>query len=72
MNLFRSEEHAKAWGGFKADSEGGIVPLDVLARLFSGPMFKRRLDPDYVSHIREYMRGMATAFHELGPYWQLK
>ena len=72
MNLFRSEEHAKAWSGFKADSEGGILELDVFVRLFSGKLFTRRLDRDYVSHVRDYLMEMAIEFHKLGAYWQLK
>jgi hypothetical protein len=58
MNLFRSEEHARNWSGFKAGTEEGIVPLLDMAKVFSGRMFKKRLDEDYVSHMREYMMEM--------------
>lgn len=72
MNLFRSEEHAKAWSGFKTDSEGGILKLDVFVELFAGNLFTRRLDRDYVSNVRDYLMEMAIEFHKLGAYWQLK
>jgi hypothetical protein len=72
MNLFRSEEHARKWSGFKPDTEEGIITLPELAHLFSGDLFRRRLDPDYVSHYREYIGGFAAAVGELGkirPFW---
>ncbi len=72
MNLFRSEEHARNWGGFKEGTEEGIIKLPELAGLFSGDLFKRRLDPDYVSRYREYIGGFAAAVGEIGkvrPFW---
>ena len=73
MNLFRSEEHIRNWAGYKADSDEGITPLPDMLKLFSGPYFKRRLDRDYVSHMREYAVEMIAVMKEIGkigPFWK--
>jgi len=72
MNLFRSEEHVRNWSGFKSDTEEGIVQLPQLLELFSGNLFTRRLDPDYVSHLQEYLGETVVAIAEIGktlPFW---
>ena len=71
MNLFRSEEHVRNWSGYRADTEEGIIQLLDMVRLFSGNFFTRRLDPDYVSHMREYGIEMVKAFYKMGPFWQI-
>ena len=71
MNLFRSEEHVRNWSGFKANTEGGIVPLLDMARGFSGNFFKRRLDSDYFSHMQEYLMELVGTWKEMGSFWQL-
>ena len=73
MNFFRSEEHVRNWARFDAETEDGIVPLADLVKLFSGNYFRRRLDPDYLSHSREYAREMAKTLGEIGktgPFWR--
>jgi hypothetical protein len=73
MNLFRSEEHMRNWVGFVEGTEEGIVPILDMIKLFSGPFFTRRMDPDYVSHMLEYAREMGLAFKEIGragPFWR--
>jgi len=60
MNLFRSEEHVRNWDGFKTSTEEGILPLSDLVKLFSGDLFTRRLESDYVS------RGMGMYFDQFG------
>jgi hypothetical protein len=70
MNLFRSKEHVKKWSGFKAGTEEGILELPVLLELFSGDLFKRRLEPDYVSHFREYIDKFVAAVSGTGKkFW---
>jgi hypothetical protein len=62
MNLFRSEEHVRNWNGFKAGTEEGILPLPELVKLFSGPLFTRRLDADYVSsgmYVEQFQKAVA-------------
>ena len=71
MNLFRSEEHVRNWSGFKTGTEGGIVPLLDMAKAFSGNYFRRRLDQDYVSHMREYGKEMTRSVQDWGSFWQL-
>jgi hypothetical protein len=73
MNLFRSEEHIRNWAGYKKDTDEGITPLPDMLKLFSGPYFKRRLDPDYVSNMRGYAREMIAVMKEIGktgPFWK--
>ena len=70
MNLFRSEEHVRNWSGFKADTEEGIISLRDMARLFSNNFFTKRLDPDYLSHMQEYLMEVVGAFQGMGSFWQ--
>lgn len=73
MNLFRSEEHARNWASFAEGTEEGITPLPDMVRLFSGPYFRRRLDPDYVSRMFEYageMIEVMNAIGKTGPFWK--
>ncbi len=72
MNLFRSEGHIRNWPRFDPATEGGIVPVAQLVEMFSIDLFKRRLDPDYFSHIQEYRAELLTTLAELGkdrPFW---
>ena len=70
MNLFRSEEHVRNWSGFKADTEEGILQLSDVVNLFSVDLFKRRLDPDYVSRLEEYRMELIDKLKKLGSFWQ--
>ena len=73
MNLFRSEEHIRNWARFDPATEEGILTLLDLVKLFSGIYFRRRLDLDWVSHSREYVREMVTtlaALGKTGPFWK--
>jgi len=73
MNFFRSEEHIRNWARFDPATEEGILTLPELVKLFSGVYFRRRLDNDWVSHSREYIREMVTTLAELGktgPFWK--
>jgi hypothetical protein len=72
MNLFRSEEHVRKWSGYKSGTDQGIVPLAETIGLFSGRFFTRRLDPDYVSHMQEYMGDLIAALKAISvtrPFW---
>jgi hypothetical protein len=71
MNLFRSEEHARNWSGFKPDTDGGIISLADLVTLFSGNYFRRRLDDDWVSRSREYAIELGKEFAKRGAFWQV-
>jgi hypothetical protein len=72
MNLFRSEEHIRNWGRFDPATAEGIVPLEDMARLFSGNLFRRRLDPDYVARSQEYLGEFLSVISEVAkarPFW---
>ena len=71
MNLFRSEEHVRSWSDFQSGTEEGIIPMQDLARLFSGNLFTRRLDPDYVSHLEKYIQEFVQELKGRGSFWQL-
>ncbi len=70
MNLFRSEEHARKWRGFKPQTEAGINKLSAMAELFSGNLFTRRLDPDYASKLQSYFVELVEILKGMGPYWR--
>lgn len=73
MNLFRSEEHIRNWTSFVEGTEEGITPIADMVKLFSGEYFRRRLDPDYVSHMFEYAGEMLRTMQEIGksgPFWK--
>jgi hypothetical protein len=72
MNLFRSEEHIRNWTQFDPATKEGILPLENLARLFSGNLFQRRLDPDYVARCPEYVGEFLTELSKIAkarPFW---
>ncbi len=74
MNFFRSEEHLRNWQGFSERKKEGIISLDSLMQLFSGPYFQRRLDPDYFSHYGQYLTDMIAVLDRLenaGAFWRM-
>ncbi|GKT07538.1 hypothetical protein [Desulforhabdus sp. TSK] len=72
MNLFRSEEHVKNWPLYDSVSAESIMPLSDWAIVFSGPLMKKRLEPDYLSHVNEYAGELILSLKRLGkvgPFW---
>jgi hypothetical protein len=72
MNLFRSEETVPGWSQTTPGSEEGILPVRTWAAMFSADLFRRRLDPDYLSKVPEYLGAMMGRMVELdikGPYF---
>ncbi|MDR3553712.1 MAG: hypothetical protein P4L55_03040 [Syntrophobacteraceae bacterium] len=72
MNLFRSEEDVKNWSVYDAVSAESIMPLSTWATVLSGPLFRNRLDPDYLSQVHQYASEMFLALKNLGragPFW---
>ena len=61
MLFFRSEEHLKNWAQYDPATEGGISQLEGLLEMFSGNLFKRRLDPDYFSNMKKYIKELIGA-----------
>jgi hypothetical protein len=66
MNLFRSEEHVKNWPLYDSVSSQSIMPLSNWATAFSGPLFRNRLQPDYLSRVQEYAPVMLSTLAKLG------
>lgn len=54
MNLFRSEEDVTSWEKYDPDSKSSIMPVATWANIFSGPLFRNRLQPDIFAKRREY------------------
>ena len=75
MLFFRSEEHLRNWEGFTERKVGGIIPLRSLMEFFSGPYFTKRREPDYFSHMGEYLFRMIAALERLedaGEFWKMR
>jgi len=48
------------------------MPLSKWAAVFSGPLFRKRLEPDYLSRTNEYAFEMFSSLGKLGkagPFW---
>ncbi|HTX69798.1 MAG TPA: hypothetical protein VMH50_11735 [Thermoleophilia bacterium] len=63
----------RKWPGFTGKE--GIITLGDAMRLFSEPMFTKRLEADYFSHMSTYVAGLIPAMDSLqnaGSYWRLK
>jgi hypothetical protein len=74
MNFFRSEEHIRKWSQFDIRHEEGIISLNDLAKIFSGELFRRRLDLDFFSRMEEYRKERPItlrAIGKTGPFWLL-
>lgn len=61
MNLFRSEEHVWRWPIHRREADDYVMPVSDWAQVFSAPMFRNRLQPDYLSRADEYMEGYRAA-----------
>ncbi|MDA3038563.1 MAG: hypothetical protein O3C27_03365 [Actinomycetota bacterium] len=69
MNLFRSEEHARSWTGYDETMASMLKPVAEWARIFSGPIFRNRSRPDYITWLLsdEGRAGFAQLRAELAP-----
>jgi len=75
MNLFRSEEHARHWHGFKPEAEGGLLSLPKIVEAFSVEMFRARGRPDYITRYAELRPAFLAVLKEVSgddPFWRLK
>ena len=54
MNLFACEENVFKWSQTDPNSGDGIRPVEDWAAVFSIDLFRRRLDPDYLSKMRDW------------------
>lgn len=73
MNIFRSEEHVKKWSLYYRMAEDYIMPVSDWAQVFSGPLFRNRLEADYLSRSEEYFEKYQSDLRQFGkqsPFWQ--
>jgi hypothetical protein len=54
MNLFRSEEHARRWSGYRADAAAGLLSLGDALEIVRSPNFRERPNGHYVSSAPGY------------------
>jgi len=54
MNLFRSEEHAKQWSGYKAEAAAGLLPLAALVEIWGCDRYRERGNGHYISSMKDY------------------
>ena len=66
MNLFRSEEHVKNWSLYDPSTAESIMPLSNWATVFSGPLCRNRLQPDYLSRVHDYAGALLLSLKKLG------
>ena len=48
------------------------MPLSDWALVFSGPLMRKRLEPDYLSRVKEYATELILSLKRLGkagPFW---
>jgi hypothetical protein len=55
MNLFRSEEHARRWPGFGADTAEALLSFGDMMRIMSTPRHRERRSGRYVSTASGYL-----------------
>jgi hypothetical protein len=73
MNLFRSEEHAKRWTGYKSEAAAGLLSIEQLMELFSGPVFRQRLSGSYISDLATHYAATGADFKRVThdhPFWR--
>ena len=66
MNLFRSEEHVKRWPLYFHAVDDYVMPVADWAEVFSSPMFRNRLAPDYFVHSQQYLEDYRLALLSKG------
>ncbi len=72
MNFFRSDEHVKKWPLYDPVSAESIMPVSSWAQAFSGPLFRKRLEPDYLARAQEYASELFLSLNKMGksgPFW---
>ncbi len=72
MNLFRSEEHARRWSGFRAEAAAGLLLLADAMDIMSVPSFRERLNGRYVSSAPTYRPAFVERLKAVSrgdPFW---
>jgi hypothetical protein len=74
MNLFRSEEHARNWSGYRAEAEGGLTPLRDMLYIFSSENFTERLGGHYITKMADFRRDLMARIKAIkgdDPFWSV-
>ena len=64
----------KNWSLYEPASEESIMSLADWLQLANLPLFRNRLDIDYLSRVSEYRVGFVDTIHAMGktgPFWQV-
>ena len=72
MNLFACEENVFKWSQTDPNSGDGIRSVEDWAAVFSIDLFRRRLDPDYLSKMQSYRAEMRVILEQremTGPWF---
>jgi len=72
MNLFRSEEHARRWSGFKAEKAAGLLSFTDMVAIMGTPRHRERLNGHYVSSVATYAQPFFDRLREVtrnSPFW---
>jgi hypothetical protein len=72
MNLFACEENVFKWSQTDPNSGDGIRSVEDWAAVFSIDLFRRRLDPDYLSKMQGYRAEMRMVLEQremTGPWF---
>jgi len=78
MLIFRSEDHVRNWSFYNPELEDAIMPIADWAQVFSTPLFRNRLQADYLAKVQEYtkdyrgemLRVLESLGKASGPFWQ--
>lgn len=66
MNLFRSEDHIRAWTLLGTGADAGVAdPRRLVTELFTLPRYTRRSDADCLDHVGEHSAGLADALRRV-------
>ena len=65
MNLFRSEEHARRWSGFKTEKAAGLLSFTDMVAIMSTPRHQERLNGHYVSSVATYAQQFFDRLREV-------
>ena len=65
MHLFRSEEHAYRWHGFRAEHAAGLLSLAQLRDIMATPLMTERLSGRYVSAAAGYRRAFLDRLRDV-------
>ena len=66
MNLFRSEEHAKRWSLYERSIDDYVMPVADWGTVFEASMFRKRLDPNYLTYSADYVEDYREALRAMG------